>query len=78
MDVLSGLEEAASTITKNMADAQFYASIYVFSLQMDLDSTETTDTFRQTLDLALPNFYAAVLVFSVKARSYCLPKGAGI
>ena len=78
VEILSSLEEVAGTITKNMADSQFYASVYVSSLQMDLDSTETTDTFRETLNFALPKFYAAVLVFSVKARSYFLSAGLGM
>ena len=53
-----------------MAESQFYASVYAGSLQMDFDSHETTKAFRESMKSALPEFYAAVLVFSTKAARY--------
>ena len=65
------------TIVTNMAESQFYASIYMGSLQMDLDSNETIEAFRKSMRPALPEFYAAVLVFFTKAKGYFLPLGSG-
>ena len=58
-----------------MAESQFYASVYVGSLQVDLDSYRTTEAFRKSMNSALPEFYAAVLVFSTRARGYFKPSG---
>ena len=60
-----------------MAESQFYASVYVGSLQVDLDSHRTTEAFRKSMNSALPEFYAAVLVFSTRARGYFKPSGLG-
>ena len=65
------------TVVANMAKSQFYASMYVGSLQMDLDSHGTTEAFRKSMRSALPEFYAAVLVFSTRAKGYFLPLGSG-
>ena len=40
-------------------------------------SDQMTDSLQQSLDSALPEFYAAVLVFSVKARQYFAPSNTG-
>ncbi|KAF8423279.1 hypothetical protein EV426DRAFT_574568 [Tirmania nivea] len=48
-----------------MAVCEFYSSVYGETLKVD--------GLQKTLDLALPEFYAAVLVFSVKARQYLVP-----
>ena len=65
------------TVVTNMAESQFYASVYAGSLQVDLDSNGTTEAFRESMKSALPEFYAAVLVFSTKAKGYFLPLGSG-
>ena len=65
------------TVVTNMAESQFYASVYAGSLQMDLDSHWTTEAFRGSMKSALPEFYAAVLVFSTRAKGYFLPIGSG-
>ena len=74
---MKSLWEAMDTIVINMAESQFYASIYLGSLQMDLDSHGTMETFRKSMKSALPVFYAAVLVFSTKAKGYFQPLGLG-
>jgi hypothetical protein len=71
------VEEAMDTITIKMADCEFYANLYAESLQVTLDSDRTTDAFRDGMGSALPKFYAAVLVFSVKAKAYFRPEGSG-
>ena len=65
------------TIVTNMAESQFYASLYLGALEMNLDSHETTVAFRISMKSALPEFYAAVLVFSTKAKGYFQPLGLG-
>ena len=65
------------TVVTNMSHAQFYASVYVESLRVQLDSDDTTLAFRKGVESALPEFYAAVLVFSTKAKGYFLPVGSG-
>jgi len=76
-EALKSLEEALGTITTKMAYCQFYATMYAESLQITLDSNQTTTAFREGMASALPEFYAAVLVFSVKASAYFLPSGSG-
>ncbi|KAF8543709.1 hypothetical protein BDD12DRAFT_801858 [Trichophaea hybrida] len=59
-EAVESLETAMETILTKMAACEFYASLYAESLQENLGS-------------ALPEFYAAVLVFSVKAKGYFAP-----
>jgi hypothetical protein len=65
------------TITTKMAYCQFYASVFAESLQVMLDTDKTTDAFKEGMESALPEFYAAVLVFAVKAKAYFLHSGFG-
>jgi len=58
------------TIITKMADCEFYACMYAEFLQVTLSTHQTTQSFKQSLDSALPEFYAAVLVFSVKVKGY--------
>ena len=76
-EALKSLQEAIDTVVTSMAESQFYASVYVSTLQIDLDFKETTAAFRISMKSALPEFYAAVLVFSTRARGYFLPRGPG-
>jgi len=59
------------TLTEKIAICEFYASVYT-DTQSELcaDSTLTTDCLRWKLEGALPELYAAVLVYSVKAQQY--------
>jgi hypothetical protein len=61
-----------TTITEQIAYAQFYASIYAGSepLKVKLETKVTTEAFERMRGDALPSFYAAVLVFFVKAKAY--------
>jgi hypothetical protein len=68
---------AMETILTKMAACEFYAGLYAESLHVTLNSERTTLAFEESLDSALPEFYAAVLVFSVKAKGYFAPKTAG-
>lgn len=55
-------------IVEKIALAEFYASIYV-GVPLHA-STPNSPALRNTLDLALPELYATVIVFSIKAREY--------
>ena len=72
-EAVERLEEAMSTILINIAHAQFYVSIYEDSLE----TNEASDTFKDDVENAMPHFYAAVLVFSAKARAYIEPTKTG-
>ena len=76
-EALKTLQEAMNTVVINIAESQFYASVYAGSLQMDFDSNGTMEAFRKSMRSALPEFYAAVLVFSTKAKGYFQPLGIG-
>ena len=65
------------TVVASMAESQFYASVFVGCLQLDLDSHAAAEAFMKSMKSALPEFYAAVLVFSTRARGYFLPLGSG-
>jgi hypothetical protein len=70
LETLKGLEEAMSTITMNMAYSQFYESMFAAS-------NHTNDRLEASMGSALPEFYASVLVFSVKVKSYFSSAGLG-
>lgn len=65
------------TILPTMADCEVYANFYAQSLQVKFDNDRTAEAFRTEMDLALPEFYASVLVFSIKAKEYFRPTGSG-
>ncbi|KAF8245506.1 hypothetical protein K440DRAFT_646208 [Wilcoxina mikolae CBS 423.85] len=59
-----------NTIITKMADCEFYACMYSDTLQVTLNAEQTTLAFKEAVEFALPKFYAAILVFSVKAKGY--------
>lgn len=67
---LENLEAALNTIVTTMANCEFYASIYTGCLEVSLRSEETSDRLADSLEEALPEFYAVVLVFAIKTKSY--------
>ena len=79
IETIESLEAAIETIVSKMAICEFYANVYVEILQMGLTlaSDQMTHRLQESLDSALPEFYAAVLVFSAKARQYFDPSNTG-
>jgi len=73
VEVVESLAAVTDTLVAKMAVCEFYSSVYGEALKIELSSIQLTDDLRKTLDLTLPEFYAAVLVFSVKARQYLVP-----
>jgi hypothetical protein len=62
--------ESLNTITVSMANSEFYASIFEDALNRRFTIPETSAAWEKQLDTALPDFYAAILVFSIKAKAY--------
>jgi len=79
IETIESLEAAIETIVSKMAICEFYANVYVETIQMGLTlaSDQMTRRLQESLDSALPQFYAAVLVFSAKARQYFDPSNTG-
>ena len=76
IEIAQGLEAAVETIVVKMAICEFYTNVYV-EMGITLSSDQMTHSLQQSLDSALPELYAAVLVFSVKARQYFDPSNTG-
>ena len=67
MEVIEGFEVAVVTLLDKLSICEFYADIYI--------GVALTAKVQSTLDSALPELYAAVIVFTVKARTYFEAKG---
>jgi hypothetical protein len=64
------IEGALKTIAVSMANCEFYASIFKDALNRQFENPETSMTWEKRLERTLPEFYATILVFSVKAKGY--------
>jgi len=73
IEITESLEAAAETAVAKMAICEFYANVYAETMNMGVALSQMTCTIQQSLDSALPEFYAAILVFSVKVRQYFDP-----
>jgi hypothetical protein len=71
------LEESLKTIAVSMANCEFYASVFVDALNRQISNPETRAAWEKQLETALPEFYAAVLVFSIKVKAYFVPSSLG-
>jgi hypothetical protein len=70
------IEGALKTIAVSMANCEFYASIFKDALNRQFENPETSMAWEKRLESALPEFYATILVFSVKAKGYFIPSTA--
>lgn len=64
------IEESLKTIAVSMANCEFYASIFSGSLSKLSTDAETSAAWEKQLERALPEFYAAILVFSIKVKGH--------
>ncbi|PVF93059.1 hypothetical protein CPB86DRAFT_801526 [Serendipita vermifera] len=71
------IEGALKTIAVSMANCEFYASIFKDTLNKQFDHSETPSAWEKQLERALPDFYAAILVFSIKVKGYIMPSAIG-
>ncbi|KAA8893231.1 hypothetical protein FN846DRAFT_550090 [Sphaerosporella brunnea] len=60
-----------------MANCEFYANIYTEALNVYFRTPSTAIAWVERLESALPQFYAAILVFAVKAKRYFTPSTRG-
>ena len=71
---MEGFEFATAALLENLSICEFYAGIYNGVL-LHSESTENTLLLKEKLESALPQLYAAVIVFSVKAITYFEAEG---
>ena len=64
---MEGFEIIIATLLEKLSICEVYAGIYV--------GASLPSQFTATLDSALPELYAAVIVFTVKARAYFEARG---
>ena len=65
--MIEGFEAAIAVLIEKVTMCEFYAGIYV---GVQLPSPSGSTQIQKMLSSALPEFYAVVIVFVVKARSY--------
>ena len=73
VELLEGFEVAIAALLEKMSICDFYAGIYFgvyFGVPFGPQSTENSLQLRTMLESGLPELYAAVIVFAVKARTY--------
>ena len=73
VEVIESLEAAIAVLLEKMAISEFYSSIYA---ALPSRSTANNQQLQKTLNSALPELYAAVIVFAVKARTFFEAGGA--
>ena len=74
VEVIEGFEVAIAALLEKMAMCEFYSRIYS-GVTLPSQSTVNSSQLQSMVDSALPDLYAAVIVFSVKARTYYEAKG---
>ena len=67
VEAIEGFEVAIAALLEKMSICEFYSSIYS---GVPLPSRSAANSLQLQLDSALPELYAAVILFSVKARTY--------
>lgn len=77
VEMIEGFEVAIALLLEKVSICEFYAGIYAGVPLPSSTSRSTTggSQLQGMLDCALPELYAAVIVFTVKARSYFEAKG---
>ena len=71
VEAIEGFEVAIAALLEKMSICEFYAGIYI---GVPLPSANSLQ-LQNMLDFALPELYAAVIVFTVKAREYFQARG---
>ena len=74
MEAIEGFEVAIASLLEQVAICEFYSGIYI-GASLPSRSTANTLQLQSMLDSALPELYAAVIVFSIKARTYFEARG---
>ena len=74
VEAVEGFEVAIAALLEKISMCEFYSGIYN-GVTLPSPSTENSSQLQRMLDSTLPDLYAAVIVFSVKARTYFEAKG---
>ena len=74
VEAIEGFEVAIAALLEKMSICEFYSRIYS-GVTLPSQSTVNSSQLQSMLDSTLPDLYAAVIVFSVKARTYFEAKG---
>lgn len=74
VEIIDGVEEAIAALLEKMNLCEFYASVYI-GVPLPLATAGHETPLQRMLDSVLPEFYAAVIAFTVKARAYFEAKG---
>ena len=67
VEAMECFEGTMVTIMEKMAVSTFYAGIYT---KISLHTMGDINKLHEVLDMALPELYAAIIVFTIKARQY--------
>lgn len=73
MEAIEGFEIAIAVLLEKLSICEFYSGIY-----NTVPLPSNSGQLQSMLGSALPELYAAVIVFSVKARTYFEAKGTNI
>ncbi|RPB18291.1 hypothetical protein L211DRAFT_831763 [Terfezia boudieri ATCC MYA-4762] len=74
VEAIEGLEVAIAALLEKMTICEFYAGIYI-GVPLTSGSAANSLLRQLMLESALPELYAAVIVFTVKARAYFEARG---
>lgn len=73
-ELIEGFEVVIAVLLEKMSICEFYAGIFT-GVDLPLRSTANNFQPQSVPDSALPELYAALIVFAVKARAYFEAKG---
>ena len=74
VEVIEGFDVAIAALLGTISLCNFYAGIY-FGVRLPAQSTANSLELESMRDSALPELYAAVIVFTIKARAYFEARG---
>ena len=74
IEAIEGFEVAIAVLLEKMALCEFYSEIYV-GVPLSSQSTVTSQQLENMVDSALPELYAAVIVFAAKGSAYFKARG---
>ena len=74
VEVIDGFDVAIAALLGTISLCNFYAGIY-FGVRLPAQSTANSQQLESMRDSALPELYAAVIVFTIRARAYFEARG---
>ena len=76
-EAIEGFEVAIEALLEKMSMCEFYSEVYA-GVSLSSQSAVNSQQLQSMVDLALPELYAAVIVFAVKASTYFKARGTYI